>query len=214
VVRPRTFDEKAVLDGAIELFRERGYAGTRIPDLTQALGICRQSLYATFGDKRSLFLKALDTRSRREVDAMLGRLAAGGSPLANVRALLSDLATAEGRPRGRGPLTAAALLEMPRDEDVMSIVETQIARLERGLGDALDRAALNGELPGSVHPAPLARALTAAICGAGLLEALPGHEKRCGDLLGLLQVVLDAPSAAERRALRSAAPGRSFEPGI
>jgi TetR/AcrR family transcriptional regulator, transcriptional repressor for nem operon len=38
----------------------RGYEATSIDDLVQAKGMGRGSLYGTFGDKRQLFLAALD----------------------------------------------------------------------------------------------------------------------------------------------------------
>ena len=47
------------LTKALELFRERGYSATVMGEIAQHLGVSRGTLYATFGDKRSLFLQAL-----------------------------------------------------------------------------------------------------------------------------------------------------------
>ena len=74
--RPRTFDEDQVLEGAVDLFHERGFAGVSVPDIVDRLGICRQSLYAAFGDKRGLYLKALARWGEREVDAKVALLCA------------------------------------------------------------------------------------------------------------------------------------------
>jgi AcrR family transcriptional regulator len=57
--RPRTFDLDEALDRALEVFWRQGYEGTTIPDLTEAIGINRPSLYAAFGNKESLFRKVL-----------------------------------------------------------------------------------------------------------------------------------------------------------
>jgi TetR/AcrR family transcriptional regulator, transcriptional repressor for nem operon len=60
MARPKSFDEEAVLARAVELFRARGYEATSLADLESHLGLGRQSLYNTFGDKQTLFHKALD----------------------------------------------------------------------------------------------------------------------------------------------------------
>src|ERR1035438_3896735 len=58
--RPREFDTDAGLEKAMRLFWAKGYEGTSVADLTEALGISRPSLYAAFGDKQSLFRAALE----------------------------------------------------------------------------------------------------------------------------------------------------------
>jgi AcrR family transcriptional regulator len=57
--RPRRFCEEAALEAAMRLFWERGYEGASLSDLTEAMAMNRASLYATFGDKEALFLRAL-----------------------------------------------------------------------------------------------------------------------------------------------------------
>jgi len=58
--RPRKFDEGDALDAALRTFWAKGYDGTTVDDLVEAMGIGRPSLYATFGDKDSLFFRCLE----------------------------------------------------------------------------------------------------------------------------------------------------------
>jgi AcrR family transcriptional regulator len=57
--RPRSFDEGDALEKATQVFWSKGYDGATIDDLVAGMGVGRPSLYAVFGDKRTLFLRAL-----------------------------------------------------------------------------------------------------------------------------------------------------------
>jgi AcrR family transcriptional regulator len=63
--RPRSFDRSAALERAVRLFWEHGYDATSISDLTRAMGIGAPSLYAAFGDKKTLFEEAVESYVQR-----------------------------------------------------------------------------------------------------------------------------------------------------
>jgi TetR/AcrR family transcriptional regulator, copper-responsive repressor len=78
--RPRGFDPDAALGRAAELFRTQGLAGTSLDDLSQATGLARPSLAAAFGDKRALYLAAIEQLGAR-VERQLNRLGEAQLPL-------------------------------------------------------------------------------------------------------------------------------------
>lgn len=195
--RPRTYEENAVLESAVELFRERGYEGVSIPDLTTHLGICRQSLYKSFGDKRGLYLAALERYGRREVDARRNLLAAEGSPLENLRTVIRGWAALATRCPGEGCLTVVGIIENRGDPEALAVVEQQVERLEQGFRETLARAQAAGELNPTASPARLARSFTSTVYGLGLLSRLPGSGPRIGDAVAVMLGLLDDAAAKE-----------------
>jgi len=67
MARPREFDKDSVLQSIKNVFWEKGYEGASYPDLTAASGLHKGSLYAAFGDKKSLYLEALKNYDDHEV---------------------------------------------------------------------------------------------------------------------------------------------------
>ena len=74
--RPREFDVDEALAAALNVFWSKGYEGASLTDLTEAMGITRPSLYAAFGNKESLFRKALDLYEQEKLAYMRGALEA------------------------------------------------------------------------------------------------------------------------------------------
>src|ERR1700757_5168610 len=64
--RPRSFDETGALEKATQVFWSKGYDGVTIDDLVAGMGVGRPSLYAVFGDKRAIFLRALRAYAERK----------------------------------------------------------------------------------------------------------------------------------------------------
>lgn len=101
--RPRSFDRDHALDAAVLVFWDKGYDGSSIEDLTHAMGINRPSLYATFGNKRDLFIQAIDryaaTHGNKAFSAF--RLEADNrNAIAQFFDASIECALAEGTPRG------------------------------------------------------------------------------------------------------------------
>ena len=90
MARPKEFDVDEVLDRATELFWTKGYEETSMRDLEEGLGVGRQSLYSTFGDKRDLFLAALDRYAALQRERIVPLLQADAG-LGQIRNYFSDM---------------------------------------------------------------------------------------------------------------------------
>lgn len=160
-----------MLDQVVQLFWERGYEGTSLADLETHLGLGRQSLYNTFGDKQALFLKALDRYRRSVSDGALSVLNAPGAGLSAIRTFFKahvDALTAPG-PR-RACLVANTILECgSQDADTLVHCNHARAELERALRRALTQAKTHGELAEQVDIEATATLLVSQSYGLTIL---------------------------------------------
>ena len=101
MARTKEFDPDTVLRAALDLFWERGYEATSMADLVEHLGIARASIYATFGNKHDLYLKALDRYGELVDPDLLRGLAQPGPVLPAVRALVERFAREASEDGGR-----------------------------------------------------------------------------------------------------------------
>ena len=74
MARPKGFDDTAVLEAAVECFWNRGFVATSVRDLGDRMGIGSASLYNAFGDKRTLYAKALEHYLNNSVRERIARL--------------------------------------------------------------------------------------------------------------------------------------------
>lgn len=168
MARPKEFDRDQVLDRAVELFWEKGYEATSMADLVEALGVGRQSLYDTFGDKHALYLAALDRYVRGHSPATA--FATGQPVRKQLRALFSGLVARVTTHKERGAclLGAAVVERCPGDQDVAARFLRETRHLEAALADRLREAQADGEIGTHHDPAGLARYFVNALYGLQL----------------------------------------------
>lgn len=149
MARPKSFDEAAVLDQAAQLFWERGYESTSLADLETHLGLGRQSLYNTFGDKHGLFLKALDRYREDMGTAALAHLSGPEAGLDAIRRFFEWSVKSLTSPTSRrGCLVTNTITERgSEDADALLRCNHSRAELERAFRRALSQAKRRGELP-------------------------------------------------------------------
>jgi TetR/AcrR family transcriptional repressor of nem operon len=183
MARPREFDIDQALDAAMELFWEKGYEATSITDLTERLGIGRASLYAAFGDKHQLYLRALERYVRTRDPNPVELLSRPGPALPAVRALVRAYAEESAcDAKRRGCLIVNAATErLPGDVAVGRRIENAWNTLEDALHSALQRAREQGELPPDRDPRALARFIFVLLQGMRVVAKGSPHPERLRD---------------------------------
>lgn len=170
MARPREFDLEVALERATGVFWAKGFEQASLDDLCEATGLNRSSLYAAFGAKRELYLRAL----ARYEDGSAARIAAafeGRTVRAGLRAFLAGLIDSiVAGPGRRGCFIGNCAAEMARlDRGAAARVRRSLERIEAAFRKALETARARGELPDDAEPAALARFLTAGIQGMRLV---------------------------------------------
>ena len=190
VGRPRLFDEDLVLDQAMYVFWEKGYEGSSLIDLTEAMGINRASIYGVFGNKQLLFLKALERYISLRVPFHEDALKETTAYKVAER-YLSQTAiflTRPGYPHGCMTVQSA----LPATEEGAEI-RNELIRVRIGSQKALQRrfarAKREGDLPKSANVESLARFIT-AIDQSMTIQGINGATRE--ELLDLAQTSLRA----------------------
>ena len=169
VGRPRAFDPEVALEKALDVFWRKGYDGTSLADLTEAMGINKPSLYSTFGNKDQLFLKAIEVYENRPC-AFLGPALAEPTAHQVVKTMLYGAAknfADKSHPQGCVIIQGA----LSCSETASSVKEALMARRQEGeerLRDRLARAQAEGDIPATTNVVTLARYLGTVMQGMAI----------------------------------------------
>lgn len=192
--RPREFDEATVLEQALLTFRRLGYEATSVSALCEATGLQKGSLYGAFGDKRSLFLRALrayHAAVQAKYDAELG---GEGSPRALLERFVLQVARNSCASGRIGCLSVNTSVELgAHDPEVAALTRTSETGLVATLQALLERGKAAGEWPPSLDARAAARFLQSAFAGMNV-TAKGGAPRE--HLLGIARFIvasLDAP---------------------
>jgi TetR/AcrR family transcriptional repressor of nem operon len=166
MARPKSFDRDNALDRALSIFWEKGYEGTSTDDLLEAMGIGRQSMYDTFGDKHRLFVEALERYNAARTAALAEKLASGASPLRALESALLAIAEEGPKSRARGCMGVNATAELGQsDPDVAAAIRSSTRYCEATLERAIREAKKQGEIATSVDEKAAASFLLATLHG-------------------------------------------------
>ncbi|NOK19995.1 TetR/AcrR family transcriptional regulator [Corallococcus carmarthensis] len=153
--RTKEFDRDEAVRRAMQVFWEQGYEATSTDDLLRAMGIGRQSMYDTFGDKHGLYLEALRAYQAEYSANLMECLRSHPSPLGAIREFLLSIPNGTQKARARGCLSVNATTELAHaDAEVATLLKTGGAvghgALERVVKEAQRKGELNPKLDARV----------------------------------------------------------------
>jgi AcrR family transcriptional regulator len=206
MARPKEFDQEKALRKAIGLFSQQGFAATSTDDLMCVMEVGRQSMYDTFGDKRALFLKALElyvTESVHSIDVELQR---PGSAIAAVQNALVTFAQRKDLSSAEGCMGLNAITEFGRqDADVTRISRDAARVLRQALMHVLTRAKNQREISSDAGLDSMADFFESTLAGIRI-AAKAGKSRRAlrnmAAFASRAYIASDCRTAAERLASR------------
>lgn len=192
--RPRAFDRTSALRRALEVFWKRGYAPASVAELCAAMGIRPPSLYASFGNKASLFLEAVRFYEKTYWEAPAVRFLAEPDIFRAVESFFREAAQillSPDTPCGCMVVLAAVNISRNLSEEEREIMEAVRAlrfATRDMFAERLRRAVAEGQLPADTDLSALAGALNTLLEGLSLqardglspeaLQAIAGHAVR------------------------------------
>ncbi|MFI0486693.1 TetR/AcrR family transcriptional regulator [Actinomadura sp. 9N215] len=177
--RPRTFDPDTALRQALDVFWERGYEGTSINDLAQAMGIASASIYACFGSKQDLFRKVMALYGSTSGEPPRRALREEPTARAAIHAMLR--ATADQITRSDAPHYCMLILAAPTGAVENHAIREFLADRRRGMLDTVRERLARGVADGDLTVAPdgldaMARYYTTVVQGLSL-QARDGADR-------------------------------------
>lgn len=193
MARHKEFDKDEALQKAMEVFWARGYEAASIQDLVEQMGINRQSLYDTFGDKHALYLQALDRYREVEGRKLFELLERSGSVKKALRQLFETIV--EGSlcaKERRGCFIGNAMSELAgRCPETARKTCSQMMAVEGAFYRALVRGKKAGEIRDRRDLRAVARFLYSSMQGLRLMAKATQDRKTLEDVVRVTLSVLD-----------------------
>jgi TetR/AcrR family transcriptional repressor of nem operon len=191
--RAKAFDHDQALDRAMRLFWRKGYDATSIDDLVRAMGINRASMYGAFGDKRRLFLAAMDRYVAKVSASRLADLRRPGSAKAAIRRYFQrrvEFSAGDGRRLGC-LLTNAAIEMAPRDPTIEARLQRAFGAVDAAFGRVIRRGQMRGEIDQRKSARAIARFLVGATQGIRVLARARPDCRSLHDIVNIALTALD-----------------------
>ena len=196
MARPREFDEQAALDAALVQFWSHGYEATSTRDLAQSMGITSASLYNAFGDKRSLYRRALQHYVERSLEERLRRYARLAPHIALETFFSEIIERSVSDTQRKGCLLVNSALELsPHDAEFRQIVSEVFQRIESFFYGCINSGQSDLTITRAQPARDLARMLLSVLLGIRVLaRSRPERPLLEGAARSALQLLRTDPS--------------------
>jgi len=188
MARIKAFDESAVLDKALEIFWHKGYNGTSAQDLVDGLGINRSSMYDTFGDKRTLFIKALRHYQENYTHALSDLAEHSEDALKTIKQIFQSLVK-EGLTDKltKGCFVVNTAIELaPHDKEIAAIVAENMQEAENAFYTTIKRGQKAGQLSANIDARATARFLFNNVNGLRVATRAGKDKKALDDVVKVM----------------------------
>lgn len=193
MARSKDFDENEVLQKAVNLFWNKGYNGTSMQDLVDGLGISRSSLYDTYGDKHTLFIKSLENYKEASTKKMCNIISNTVSAKDAVKQLLelTALELIDDTEHKGCFMTNAAVEVAPHDAQVGTMLCQSEQQVEDSFYQAIKKGQESGEITNKRDARAIARFIFNNVKGLRVSAKSTSDKKIFDDIIKLTMSVLD-----------------------
>lgn len=191
MARNKEFDEKEVLRKAMELFWLQGYERTSMQDLVKYMGIHRRSLYDTFGDKHTLFIKALDNYNEIVKTRIENELSNLNSVKDAIRKLFKMIIVRD-KQQLIGCLTVNTAVELSlHDEQAAEKVVESFSKTELLLKNLVIKGQKTGELSEHHDAKKISEYLHNSLVGLRVMAKTTDDTEKLNNIIDITLSVLD-----------------------
>ena len=193
MARTKDFNEEEVLEKALNIFWQKGYNGTSMQDLVDGLGISRSSMYDTYTDKYSLFIKSLERYRERTAREMMQMINQAASPKAVIKKIFQSVVTESLFDKvQRGCFLVNTCVEnATHDKAVAKIVNENMQDFEDAFYHAIKKGQEIGEIMNRNDARALARFVINNINGIRISAKAGADKKVYEDVMKVTLSVLE-----------------------
>ena len=191
--RPPSFDQKQVLESAMQVFWRKGYATTSVKDLTDVTKLQPGSLYGAFKNKRNLFMHSLDYYYENLYKDVEQILKSEMPPLCRIRHFFDHfLNIAKENNESKSCLLVNTLIELsPEDAEIKQRVSAMFKQIEKLFVETLHEAKKDGDLENGLIPETIAKMLMSGIFGIQVYNKMQNDKDDLKQIVNNLLTIIE-----------------------